>query len=234
MLKALQWIWESSAAMAWSEDWVTSSWKTACPWRSTWQLPPCTWHLRTEGCGWIPAADSGIKAGDVITKLDDFALSNAQKFHELILDKAESALRHGEGMHFTVSILRPSSGFEFCATISAEVIDTSEQNMSNQNKSKENRWPVPKTKWLYPDDVRDADMMPLVRKCRRPGYVYRAPLTTDVSRYTRLWWIIKLSNLVGLVKRSLAFLGNQMWTFWFSDPYLANKRHVTYLYVWLF
>lgn len=25
------------------------------------------------------------------------------QFHELILDKAESALRHGEGMHFTVS-----------------------------------------------------------------------------------------------------------------------------------
>ena len=61
------------------------------------------------------------------------------QFHELILDKAESALRHGEGMHFTVSVLRPSSGFQFCATISAEVIDTSKQNMSNQNKSKENR-----------------------------------------------------------------------------------------------
>ncbi|KAM3275392.1 hypothetical protein ACQJBY_044009 [Aegilops geniculata] len=138
--------------------------------------------------GGSPGADSGIKAGDVISKLDDFALSNAQEFHELILDKAESALRNGEGMHFTVSVLRPSSGFEFCATISAEVIDTSEQNMSNQNKSKENsvRWPVPKTKWLYPDDVRDADMMPLVRKCRRPGYIYEAPLTTDESRYTRL------------------------------------------------
>ncbi|XP_048530298.1 uncharacterized protein LOC125509373 isoform X3 [Triticum urartu] len=111
-----------------------------------------------------------------------------QKFHELILDKAESAFRHGEGMHLTVSFLRPSSGSEFCATISAEVIDMSEQNMSSQNKSKQNsvRWPVPKTKWLYPDDERDADMMPLVRKCRRPGYVYEAPLMTDVSRYTRV------------------------------------------------
>ncbi|KAF7058882.1 hypothetical protein CFC21_065855 [Triticum aestivum] len=109
-----------------------------------------------------------------------------QKFHELILDKAESAFRHGERMHLTVSFLRPSSGSEFCATISAEVIDMSEQNMSSQNKSKQNRWPVPKTKWLYPDDERDADMMPLVRKCRRPGYVYEAPLMTDVSRYTRV------------------------------------------------
>lgn len=40
------------------------------------------------------------------------------------------------------------------------------------------RWPVPKTKWLYPDDVRDADMMPLVRKCRRPGYIYGEDLTS--------------------------------------------------------
>ncbi|XP_044948085.1 serine protease Do-like HtrA [Hordeum vulgare subsp. vulgare] len=143
--------------------------------------------------GGSPAADSGIRAGDVITKVDDFALSNAQEFHELILGKAENASRHGEGMHFTVSVLRPSSGSEFFATINAEVIDASEQNMTNQNKSKQNsvRWPVPKTKWQYPDDVRDADKMPLVRKCRRPGYIYRPPLPTDVSRYR------SLSNLVG-------------------------------------
>lgn len=95
-----------------------------------------------------PADDSGIKVGDVITKLDGSALFNAQEFHELILDKTESTLRHASLQHskqisFKVSFLRPSNGFESGATINA-VIKSSEQNS----------WPVPKTEWLYPADKR--------------------------------------------------------------------------------
>ncbi|XP_044397519.1 uncharacterized protein [Triticum aestivum] len=109
-----------------------------------------------------PAADSGIKVGDVITKIDKLELFNAQEFHELILDKPKRILRHGEGMPFTVCVLRPNSnGREFPATINA-VIDSNEQNS----------WLVPKTKWLYPDDIRDADKMPLVRKRFKPDYTF--------------------------------------------------------------
>ncbi|XBI81317.1 hypothetical protein VPH35_090247 [Triticum aestivum] len=85
-----------------------------------------------------------------------------QRFHELILDKPECILRHGEEMPFTVCVLRPNSnGHEFPATINA-VIDSNEQNS----------WLVPKTKWLYPDDIRDADKMPLVRKRFKPDYTF--------------------------------------------------------------
>nr|XP_040246323.1 uncharacterized protein LOC109744893 isoform X2 [Aegilops tauschii subsp. strangulata] len=109
-----------------------------------------------------PAADSGIKVGDVITKIDKLELFNAQEFHELILDKPKRILRHGEGMPFTVCVLRPNSnGREFPATINA-VIDSNEQNS----------WLVPKTKWLCPDDIRDADKMPLVRKRFKPDYTF--------------------------------------------------------------
>ncbi|KAM0910553.1 hypothetical protein ACQ4PT_014084 [Festuca glaucescens] len=120
-----------------------------------------------------PAENSGIKVGDIITKLDEVALFTAQEFyvflfssifHEMVLDKTESTSQHGEGILFEVFVMRPSNRSEFRATINAKVIDMSKQN----------RWPVPETKWLYPDDQRDADEMPLVRKCTQPGYVYRA------------------------------------------------------------
>uniref|UniRef100_A0A453KVB0 PDZ domain-containing protein n=2 Tax=Aegilops tauschii subsp. strangulata TaxID=200361 RepID=A0A453KVB0_AEGTS len=52
-----------------------------------------------------PAADSGIKVGDVITKIDKLELFNAQEFHELILDKPKRILRHGEGMPFTPPLM---------------------------------------------------------------------------------------------------------------------------------
>ncbi|XP_062198920.1 putative protease Do-like 14 isoform X2 [Phragmites australis] len=94
-----------------------------------------------------PAADSGIKAGDLILKLDGVALFNAQEFYELILDKTESALGHGEGMVFEVYVLRPSNGFEFCATINTEEI----------GMIKQNRWPVPEAEWVYPNPSMDDD-----------------------------------------------------------------------------
>ncbi|XBI81315.1 hypothetical protein VPH35_090247 [Triticum aestivum] len=119
-------------------------------------------HVREQVSDKSPAADSGIKVGDVITKIDKLELFNAQEFHELILDKPECILRHGEEMPFTVCVLRPNSnGHEFPATINA-VIDSNEQNS----------WLVPKTKWLYPDDIRDADKMPLVRKRFKPDYTF--------------------------------------------------------------
>uniref|UniRef100_A0ACD5YEY4 Uncharacterized protein n=1 Tax=Avena sativa TaxID=4498 RepID=A0ACD5YEY4_AVESA len=92
-----------------------------------------------------PAKDSGIKVGDVITKLNEVALFSATEFHEMVLDKTESTWRHGEGIPFEAFVLRPSDSSEFCTTIKAEVIDM----------SKINRWPVPKTKWLYPYDQPD-------------------------------------------------------------------------------
>uniref|UniRef100_A0A8R7UK15 PDZ domain-containing protein n=1 Tax=Triticum urartu TaxID=4572 RepID=A0A8R7UK15_TRIUA len=92
-----------------------------------------------------PAANSGTKVGDVITKLDEVPLFSAQEFHNLVLDKTESTMQHCDVMPFEVSVLRPGNSFDFCATINAEVIDMSKQN----------RWPVPKTKWLYPDNKYD-------------------------------------------------------------------------------
>ncbi|KAF7065582.1 hypothetical protein CFC21_071672 [Triticum aestivum] len=111
-----------------------------------------------------PAANSGMKVGDVITKLDEVPLFSAQEFHKLVLDKTESTTQHGDVMPFEVSVLRPGNSFDFCATINAEVIDMSKQN----------RWPVPKTKWIYPDNEYD-DEGPLVRKCSRPDYRYPSP-----------------------------------------------------------
>ncbi|CAL5088186.1 unnamed protein product [Urochloa decumbens] len=94
-----------------------------------------------------PAATSGIKVGDLISTLDGVALSNAQEFHELILDKAECALKHSQGMVFKVYVLRPSDCSGFVATVNGEEVAMTKQN----------RWPVPEVEWLYPSTNDSSD-----------------------------------------------------------------------------
>ncbi|CAL5064140.1 unnamed protein product [Urochloa decumbens] len=91
-----------------------------------------------------PAAACGIKVGDIISKLDGVALSNAQEFHELIWYKTESAVGFAEGMK--VCVLRPSDVCEFYVTLNAEVVDINKSN---------SRWPVPKPEWIYPSTNND-------------------------------------------------------------------------------
>lgn len=75
-----------------------------------------------------PAAISGIKVGDLISTLDGVALSNAQEFHELILDKAECALKCSEGLVFEVYVLRPSDCSGFVVTLNGEEVTMIKQN----------------------------------------------------------------------------------------------------------
>ncbi|CAN6217773.1 unnamed protein product [Urochloa humidicola] len=94
-----------------------------------------------------PAAISGIKVGDLISMLDGVALLNAQEFHELILDKAECALKRSQGMVFEVYVLRPSDCSGFVATVNGEEVPMIRQN----------RWPVPEVECLHPSTNDNSD-----------------------------------------------------------------------------
>lgn len=96
-----------------------------------------------------------------------------------------------------MSVLRPCNGFEFRSTINADMIDMTKQNRFFQTHTTTNlliflcqclpsslfhdRWPVPKTEWLYAcnDDEHDAAIMPDIPRWHGPIYELREDLISS-------------------------------------------------------